>query len=90
MATPVAGMSDWLDFFSGSVMITLGGFLIATFVGWTVPREVMRGELKNTSDGMFSFWHFFCKWLAPAAVAITLLLGVDAKFNFGLAALLGG
>lgn len=90
MAITVAGMSDWLDFFSGSVMITLGGFLIATFVGWAVPRDVMRGELKNTSDAMFGFWHFFCKWLAPAAVAITLLLGVDAKFNFGLATLLGG
>ncbi|MEL7187114.1 MAG: sodium-dependent transporter [Pseudomonadota bacterium] len=90
MAITVSGLSDWLDFFSGSVMITLGGFLIATFVGWAVPRNIMRSELSNTSDGMFSFWHFFCKWLAPAAVAITLLLGVDAKFDFGLAALLGG
>ena len=90
MAITVAGLEGWLDFLSGSVMITLGGFLIATFVGWAVPRDVMRGELKNTSDGMFGFWHFFCKWLAPAAVAVTLLLGVDSKFNFGLNALLGG
>ena len=57
MAITVSGLSDWLDFFSGSVMITLGGFLIATFVGWAVPRNIMRSELSNTSDGMFSFWH---------------------------------
>jgi NSS family neurotransmitter:Na+ symporter len=89
-AVVVSGLGSWLDFVSGGVMITLGGFLIAVFVGWAVPRKVMREELRNTNETLFRFWHFFCRYVAPIAVAITLLLGIDSKFSFGLTELLSG
>ena len=89
-AVVVSGLGSWLDFVSGGVMITLGGFLIAVFVGWAVPRKVMREELRNTNETLFRFWHFFCRYVAPIAVATTLLLGIDSKFSFGLTELLSG
>jgi NSS family neurotransmitter:Na+ symporter len=89
-AVVVSGLGSWLDFVSGGVMITLGGFLVAVFVGWAVPRKVMREELRNTNATLFRFWHFFCRYVAPIAVATTLLLGIDSKFSFGLTELLSG
>ncbi|MGD8346360.1 MAG: sodium-dependent transporter [Lysobacterales bacterium] len=89
-AIVVSGLGGWLDFLSGGVLLTLGGFLIATFVGWAVPRAIMREELRNTNNTLFAFWHFFCRYVAPVAVAITLLLGIDSKFSLGLVTLLSG
>ena len=51
---------------------------------------IMREELRNTNDKLFAFWHFFCRYVAPVAVAITLLLGIDSKFGLGLVTLLSG
>ncbi len=80
----VTGLASWVDFIGGSILLTTGGLLVAVFVGWVVPSKLMRGELANSSDGLFSFWLTTCRYLAPVAVGITLLLGVDAKFDFGL------
>ena len=77
-------IGSWLDFISGSVALPLGGLLIAIFAGWVAPREVMRKELPNTGAAMFSFWRLMIRYLAPIAVLFILLLGLDAKFNFGL------
>lgn len=80
----------WVDFASGSVLLPLGGLLVAVFAGWVVPRHLMREELHNTGDGVFRFWRLFIRYLAPIAVTIILLLGIDAKFNFGLNAFING
>jgi len=82
--------APWLDFFSGSVLLPLGGLLIAVFAGWVAPRKNMREELKNTSEGVFRFWRFFTRYAAPLAVFVILILGVDAKFNLGLNAAIAG
>ena len=74
----------WFDFIAGSVALPLGALLLAIFAGWIVPRATMRHELANASDGMFRFWRFFIRYLAPIAVFLILLLGLDAKFDFGL------
>jgi NSS family neurotransmitter:Na+ symporter len=84
----VSGAGGWVDFFGGSVLLPMGGLLIAIFVGWVVPRNIMRGELSNTSSGLFKFWRFFCRYFAPVAVGITLILGIDAKFELGINAAL--
>ena len=74
----------WVDYVTGSIILPLGGLLIAVFAGWIVPRTIMRGELKNAGDGMFRYWRLMVRYVAPIVVFVTLLLGIDAKFNFGL------
>ncbi|HNR76206.1 MAG TPA: hypothetical protein PKM48_03695, partial [Parvularculaceae bacterium] len=64
--------------------------LVALLAGWVAPRAIMRGELPNTSDGMFRFWRLMIRYVSPIAVFIILLLGLDAKFDFGLNDLING
>ncbi|WP_425408698.1 sodium-dependent transporter [Hyphococcus sp.] len=90
MTIYIGGLGNWLDFFSGSVFLPLGGLLVAIFAGWIVPRAIMRGELHNTSDGVFRYWRFFIRYAAPIAVFLILILGIDAKFQLGLNAMLSG
>lgn len=76
--------APWFDFVAGSVALPLGALLLAVFAGWVVPRAIMRGELHNSGDGLFRFWRFMIRYVAPIAVFLILLLGLDAKFNFGV------
>ncbi len=76
--------APWFDFASSDVALPLGALLLAVFAGWIVPRAIMRDELRNSSDGLFRFWRFMIRYVAPIAVFLILLLGLDAKFNFGL------
>lgn len=80
----ISGLGGWVDFVSGSVALPLGGLLVAVLAGWVAPRAIMRGELPNTSDGMFQFWRLMIRYVSPIAVFVILLLGLDAKFDFGL------
>ncbi|MCB2113758.1 MAG: sodium-dependent transporter [Parvularculaceae bacterium] len=80
----VSGLGGWLDFVSGSIALPLGGLLVALLAGWVAPRTVMRGELPNAGEGMFRFWRVMIRYVSPIAVILILLLGLDAKFDFGL------
>ena len=84
VAVALSEMAVWIDFLSGSVLLPLGGLLVAVFVGWVAPRSIMRQELRNTRESLFRIWRFFIRYLGPLAVGLTLLLGIDAKFDFGL------
>jgi len=81
-----ATLRDWLDFLSGSVLLPLGGLLLAVFVGWVVPRDTMRQEMHNTNAGLFRYWRICVRWLAPASITVILLLGIDERFELGIAA----
>ena len=41
---------DFFDFFSGQIMLPIGGFLIALFVGWFMRRRVIWEQLTNQSS----------------------------------------
>ncbi len=77
-------MAEVIDFLAGNIFLPLGGFLGAIFAGWVLPRTIMRDELHNASDGLFRYWRFLIRYLAPIAVGLILLLGIDAKLGFGL------
>ena len=81
-------LSGWLEFLSGSVLLPLGGLLVAAFAGWAVPRHIMRNELSATSTGLFRFWRVLIRYVATIAIALILLLGIDEKVNFGLSQLI--
>ena len=87
-AIMISGLADPLDFVSGSVLLPVSVLLVAAFVGWIAPRSIMRGELRNISDGLFSFWHVAIRYLVPLAILAILVFGIDAYFGLGLSALL--
>ena len=80
----------FVDWISGSFLLPLGGFLVAVFTGWVIPKSLLRAELSHASTGLFEFFHFCVRWIVPPAIAVILLLGLDAKFNSGaVGAMLG-
>jgi len=76
----IPNMGAMLDFLAGSVFLPASGFLGAIFVGWVVPRQVMREQLHNSSEGMFRFWRFMIRYVAPIAVGTVMVLGLAEKF----------
>jgi NSS family neurotransmitter:Na+ symporter len=86
-----SSLGSVLDFISGSVALPLGGLLIAVFLGWVVPRNLVRDELPHANGLMFSFFRFNVRFSAPIAVTIILILGLDAQFGLGIQeAIFGG
>jgi neurotransmitter:Na+ symporter, NSS family len=74
---------QFVDVLSGEILLPFGGFLIAVFVGWVIPRNLLREEMQHASNGMFAFFHIMMRYVVPFAVGIVLLLGLDARFNGG-------
>ncbi len=73
-------LNEEIDFFSGQVMMPIGGILIAVFAGWVAPRSVMREELSGLSEALFNGWRFVVRYVAPLLVGGVLILGVSARF----------
>jgi NSS family neurotransmitter:Na+ symporter len=74
-------LNEEIDFFSGQVMMPIGGILIAVFAGWIAPRDIMRCELSGLSDSLFTAWRFTLRFIAPMLVGSVLILGVSARFQ---------
>ena len=51
-------------------------FVTAWFVGWLMPRPVLRGELYREPTWLFRLWWFVLRWLAPPASLLWLLRAV--------------
>jgi len=70
---------DWMDFFTASILLPLGGLLMSIFVGYIMPRSQVRAALKNSmSDVFFTFWYMCLRYLVPPALIIVMinLLGI--------------
>ena len=70
-------VGDLVDYVSNQILLPVGGFLIALFVGWFVSRRSARDELAMKSSGLFQVWHLLIRYLVPPAVVIILVSGVS-------------
>ncbi len=68
----------FVDFVTSSLLMPLGGFLIAVFAGWVIDKKMMQAEL-----GMpfFRIWRPLVRWVVPIAVGVILVLGVWEKLH---------
>ena len=71
---------DSLDFLTSSVMLPLGGMLIALFVGWRMRQELVREELAGWPSWLYHSWLFILRGVAPVAVAVVLFTSLWEKF----------
>jgi len=74
---------EFVDILSGEILLPFGGFLIAVFVGWVLPKQLLRDEMQHASKGMFAFFHIMMRYVVPVAVGLVLILGLDARFFGG-------
>lgn len=64
---------DWIDHLTSSVMLPLGGALLAVFAGWALPKEVSAAEFGTGDTALFRAWRFLVRVVAPVAVLGVLL-----------------
>ena len=69
-------LNNALDDLSTKIILPIGGFLIALFVGWFVTKASARDELKIKSEVVFEVWHFLIRYVVPLAVFAIFIVGV--------------
>ena len=66
---------DSIDFLTSSILMPLGGVLIAIFAGWRMKRSVIMNELA-LSVGMFNLWRAIIRVIVPVCVTVVLITTV--------------
>ena len=67
---------DLIDYFTSSLLLPLGGMLIAVFAGWVLSAETTRQELGVADKLPFRAWRFSMRFIAPLAVGWVLIANV--------------
>ena len=66
---------DTVDGFTGKVMLPLGAFFTAVFVGWKADRKLVE-QMTGLSGFWLSIWRFLIAWVCPLAVGTILVTGL--------------
>ena len=67
---------DVFDFVTGQLMLPIGGFFTCLFLGWYVPKQLVRDEFTNwgtLSSRFFSLFLFCVRFVAPVAILLIFL-----------------
>lgn len=71
---------DFMDFIAANILLPLGGFLMAIFIGYIWGMDKVLSELKNGAEKLFDnypmlfvFWKIFIKYFAPVFIFLVLL-----------------
>jgi NSS family neurotransmitter:Na+ symporter len=68
------GFFDILDFASSSVLLPLGGIIIAVFVGFVMQKERVYALLgPYMSKRVFNLWYFSIKYITPIGVLSVMI-----------------
>lgn len=67
-------INDASDFLTNSILLPLGGLMIAVFAGWRISAAVAQQEL-GLGDRFFQLWRLAIRYLVPPALALILVLG---------------
>jgi NSS family neurotransmitter:Na+ symporter len=73
----------FVDFVASSLLMPLGGFLVAVFSGWVIEKKLLESEFGTP---FFRVWRPVVRWLIPIAVGIILVMGVYEKLGIERAA----
>ena len=65
---------DWFDFVTASILMPIGGILIAIFVGYVMDKQLVRNTLvPYMGEKFFKVWLVMIRYVAPLAVFIIML-----------------
>ena len=65
---------DWFDFVTASILMPLGGIVLAIFVGYVMDRETVRnGLVPYMGERFFKIWLFMMRVVAPISVFFIML-----------------
>lgn len=75
---------DNIDFLTASILMPLGGLLIALFVGWFVARPAINKAMAMRSNKIISVWLMVLRYLSPLAILIIFAHGLGLLKLLGL------
>lgn len=64
------------DFTTGQILLPVGGFLTCLFLGWRIPREVVREEFTNHGTlyrRLFGVYLFLVRYVCPVCIVMIFL-----------------
>jgi len=64
---------ELIDYITSNLMLPIGGFAIAVFVGWIMKQEHSQQELALTDTKNHQIWRWLTRYIAPAAVFLIFL-----------------
>ena len=67
---------DVFDFVTGQIFLPVGGLLTCLFLGWYVPKKVVKDEFTNwgTIRGtFFGVYYFLVRYVCPLAILMIFL-----------------
>jgi NSS family neurotransmitter:Na+ symporter len=64
---------DLFDWFTQSLLLPLGGMLIAIYAGWILSRRAIADEMEGGTALTFSVWIVLLRFVAPLAIALVLI-----------------
>ncbi|MFQ5654831.1 MAG: sodium-dependent transporter [Planctomycetota bacterium] len=72
---PTFGRSffDTMDYLASNWLLTLGGFLIAIYGGWILPKRIREAEMEGVEPGLIGAWLTLIRYVAPILVVVVLL-----------------
>lgn len=66
----------FVEFIANDLMLPLGGLLIALFTGWALNRTLLREQLSELPEGLFTAWRWLLRVVTPLLVLAVLLRAV--------------
>lgn len=71
---------DWFDFITGQIFLPIAGFFTCLFLGWYVPKKVVKDEFTNwgTLRGkLFGIYIFLIRFVCPVCILMVFLNQLD-------------
>lgn len=71
------GVFDALDWITATIMLPVGGLMMALFIGWIWRIDEAVEEVKISSAfRLEGLWRFLIRWFVPIAIFIVLITGL--------------
>ncbi len=72
---------DFCDFLTSDILLPFGAFATCVFIGWVVPRQIVKDEFTNwgtVKPTFYPLWLFLVRFVCPVCIAAIFLhqLGV--------------
>ncbi len=75
---------EFSDFLTASVMLPLGGLLMAIFVGHLMKRQRIVDEVEIKTGLLFDSWYWVLRWVAPALIVLVFVFTVASFLGIDL------
>lgn len=67
---------DFADFITSNISLPLGALLISLFVGYRIPKQLVKNELELGTKGLgvlFEVWYVSIRYIVPIAILLVFL-----------------